>query len=95
MHYGYIGLGNLGGHLAASLIRAGHQVTVFDRNPAHAERHRSLGAQVAGSVTELAGQVDEAVQELLAPKAPPCQSIGDQQAEGQADNGGPEGDAQG
>ena len=31
MNYGYIGLGNLGGHLAASLIRAGHQVTVYDR----------------------------------------------------------------
>ena len=58
MRYGYIGLGNLGGHLAASLIRAGHEVTVFDRNPALAERHRALGAQVAGSVTDLAGQVD-------------------------------------
>ena len=58
MHYGYIGLGNLGGHLAASLIRAGHRVTVYDRNPAHAERHLALGASVAGSVTELAGQVD-------------------------------------
>ena len=32
MHYGYIGLGNLGGHLAASLLQAGHRVTVFDRN---------------------------------------------------------------
>jgi len=58
MRYGYIGLGNLGGHLAASLIRAGHQVTVFDRNPALAERHRALGAQVAGSVPELAAGVD-------------------------------------
>ncbi|AWD23215.1 3-hydroxyisobutyrate dehydrogenase [Fuscovulum blasticum DSM 2131] len=58
MRYGYVGLGNLGGHLAASLIRAGHSVTVYDRDPALAARHRDLGAGVAGSVAELAGQVD-------------------------------------
>ena len=58
MHYGYIGLGNLGGHLAASLLQAGHRVTVYDRNPALAERHLALGATVAPSVSELAGQVD-------------------------------------
>ena len=56
--YGYVGLGNLGGHLAASLIRAGHSVTVYDRDPALAARHRDLGAGVAASVAELAGQVD-------------------------------------
>jgi 3-hydroxyisobutyrate dehydrogenase len=58
MKYGYIGLGNLGGHLAASLIRAGHEVTVYDRNPVLAERHAALGAKVAASPAELAGQVD-------------------------------------
>ena len=30
IRYGFIGLGNLGGHLAASLLRAGFQVTVHD-----------------------------------------------------------------
>lgn len=58
MRYGYIGLGNLGGHLAASLLKAGHQVTVYDRNPALAERHRGLGATVAPSVSALAEGVD-------------------------------------
>ena len=58
MNYGYIGLGNLGGHLAASLIRAGHAVTVYDRNPELAERHAAMGAKVAASPGELAGQVD-------------------------------------
>ena len=58
MNYGYIGLGNLGGHLAASLIRAGHAVTVYDRNPRLAERHAAMGAKVAASPGELAGQVD-------------------------------------
>mgnify|MGYP006169114919 FL=1 len=44
MKYGYIGLGNLGGHLAASLIRAGHEVVVYDRDASLAERHRAMGA---------------------------------------------------
>lgn len=69
MNYGYIGLGNLGGHLAASLIRAGHSVTVYDRNPALAERHRALGATVAASVPELAGQVDHVFTCLPSPAA--------------------------
>ena len=30
---GYVGLGNLGVHLAASLLRAGHTVTVTDLHP--------------------------------------------------------------
>jgi len=58
MHYGYIGLGNLGGHLAASLLQAGHRVTVYDCDPALAERHAALGATVAPSVSALAAGVD-------------------------------------
>ncbi len=58
MKYGYVGLGNLGGHIAMSLIKAGHQVVVYDRNPALAERHVAAGAVLATSVSDLAGQVD-------------------------------------
>ena len=58
MIHGYVGLGNLGGHLAASLIRAGFQVVVFDRDPALSERHRQMGATVASSAADLASQVD-------------------------------------
>ena len=58
MNYGYIGLGNLGGHLAVSLIRAGHQVTVYDRNTDLAARHAAMGAKVAASPAELAAGVD-------------------------------------
>lgn len=58
MKYGYIGLGNLGGHLAASLLRAGFDLTVYDKNPALAERHLALGAHWAASPTQLAQQVD-------------------------------------
>ncbi|MDG3039731.1 NAD(P)-dependent oxidoreductase [Roseicyclus marinus] len=58
MNYGYIGLGNLGGHIAASLIRAGHQVTVYDRDPSLALRLSEMGATVAGSAAEVAAVTD-------------------------------------
>lgn len=69
MRYGYIGLGNLGGHLAASLIRAGFDVTVFDRDPHHALRFHEMGAKVAASAAELAGQVDHVFTCLPSPQA--------------------------
>lgn len=58
MNYGYVGLGNLGGHLAASLIRAGHSVTVYDRDPALAGRLRDMGARVADSAAGVAAASD-------------------------------------
>ena len=58
MNYGYIGLGNLGGHIAASLIRAGHQVTVYDRDASLAVRLSEMGATVAGSAAEVAAVTD-------------------------------------
>ena len=58
MHYGYIGLGNLGGHLAMSLIRAGFEVTVFDLDKTLADRHLAAGAAWADSPSELAANVD-------------------------------------
>ncbi len=58
MTYGYIGLGNLGGHIAASLIRAGHSVTVYDRDAGLADRLVEMGATVATSAADLAARVD-------------------------------------
>jgi 3-hydroxyisobutyrate dehydrogenase len=58
MKYGYIGLGNLGGHLAASLIRNGFDVTVHDIDRSLADRHIKAGAKWAASPGELAAQVD-------------------------------------
>ena len=37
MRYGFIGLGNLGQHLAGSLVRAGFDLTVNDLSRANAE----------------------------------------------------------
>ena len=58
MRYGYIGLGNLGGHLAMSLVRNGFDVTVNDIDKSLAERHLKAGAKWANSPKELAQQVD-------------------------------------
>ncbi|OIQ07512.1 MAG: 3-hydroxyisobutyrate dehydrogenase [Rhodobacteraceae bacterium CG2_30_10_405] len=58
MHYGFIGLGNLGGHLAASLLRAGFKLTVHDIDPKLGERHVAMGATFAASPAELAAGVD-------------------------------------
>jgi len=69
MRYGYVGLGNLGGHLAASLIRAGFDVTVFDRAPEACARAAALGARVASSPSDLAGQVDHVFTCLPSPAA--------------------------
>ncbi|MFT3671658.1 NAD(P)-dependent oxidoreductase [Aestuariivirga sp.] len=58
MKYGYIGLGNLGGHLAMSLIRNGFEVVVNDIDRKLGERHVAAGATWADSPQALAAQVD-------------------------------------
>jgi 3-hydroxyisobutyrate dehydrogenase len=58
MRYGYIGLGNLGGHLAASLIRNGFEVVVNDIDKSLAERLVEAGVKWANTPKELAQQVD-------------------------------------
>ncbi|MBC8036886.1 MAG: NAD(P)-dependent oxidoreductase [Rhizobiales bacterium] len=58
MRYGYIGLGNLGGHLAASLLRGGFDVTVHDIDRKLADRHVKAGAKWAGTPKALAENVD-------------------------------------
>ncbi|MDE2305225.1 MAG: NAD(P)-dependent oxidoreductase, partial [Gammaproteobacteria bacterium] len=49
MRYGFIGLGNLGKHLAANLARGGFDVTVHDLDRSAAELALSAGAHWADS----------------------------------------------
>ena len=67
MKYGYIGLGNLGGHIAASLQRAGFHIVVNDIDKTLAERHIKAGATWAATPAELAAQVDHVVTCLPSP----------------------------
>ena len=54
MRYGFIGLGHLGGHLAASLIRGGFAVAVHDLDREAADPLLALGASWAESPAEAA-----------------------------------------
>ena len=54
MRYGFIGLGNLGGHLAHSLVSKGFDVTVSDKEHERAKRHLEAGAEWADTPKALA-----------------------------------------
>jgi 3-hydroxyisobutyrate dehydrogenase len=67
MHYGYIGLGNLGANCAACLIKAGFKVTVFDLNASLAERLVAMGATLAPSAEAAAAAADHVITCLPSP----------------------------
>lgn len=46
MKVGFIGLGAMGSAMASNLIKAGHEVTVWNRSPGPTEPLASLGAKV-------------------------------------------------
>ena len=69
MRYGFIGLGNLGLHLAASLVRGGFAVTVHDLDRAAAAPLEAAGARWAASPRALAQGVDAVLTCLPSPKA--------------------------
>ena len=67
MRYGYIGLGHLGGHLAASLLRNGFALTVHDRDRAAADPLIAKGAAWADSPKALAARCDAVITCLPSP----------------------------
>jgi 3-hydroxyisobutyrate dehydrogenase len=58
MRYGFVGLGNLGGHLASSLLRGGFKLAVNDSDRARAEPHIRAGARWADTPRALGDEVD-------------------------------------
>jgi len=69
IRYGFIGLGHLGGHLAASLIKGGFSVTVHDLDREAADRHLALGAGWADTPAETAAVCDAVITCLPSPAA--------------------------
>jgi 3-hydroxyisobutyrate dehydrogenase len=67
MRYGFVGLGNLGGHLAAGLLRGGVDLTVYDLNRGAAETLLAAGAAWAESPRALAREVDAVITCLPSP----------------------------
>ncbi|QNK02370.1 NAD(P)-dependent oxidoreductase [Dyella telluris] len=73
MKVGFIGLGSMGSAMASNLIKAGHDVTVWNRSPGPTEPLASLGAKVVKTADRAAqGDVlfsmlanDQAVRSVL------------------------------
>ncbi len=62
MQLGMIGLGRMGGNMTERCMRGGHEMVVYDRNPAAVAGYVAKGATGASSVADL-------VSKLRAPKA--------------------------
>ena len=67
MDIGFIGLGQMGFHMARRLVEAGHRLVVFDTRREAIERLTALGAQAAASPRELADAVETVMVSLPTP----------------------------
>ena len=68
MKIGFIGLGNVGGKLAGSLIRNNFDVTVREIDQSLTNEFKKLGAKVAKSPKELAEKTDLIITSLPSPE---------------------------
>lgn len=64
MKVGFIGLGVMGGPMAANILKGGHQLTVYDRSLEAVERLVQAGAKAASSPKEV-GAASEIVVTML------------------------------
>lgn len=58
MKVGFIGLGNMGSAIARNLINTGHDLTVYNRTHSRSEPFASLGARIAETPGEAAGDAE-------------------------------------
>ncbi|PRH88115.1 3-hydroxyisobutyrate dehydrogenase [Labrys okinawensis] len=63
---GFIGLGNMGGPMAANLVKAGHEVRGFDLSQASLDSARADGVTIASSAAEAVKEADAVVTMLPA-----------------------------
>ncbi len=68
MKIGFIGLGNIGGKLAGSLLRNRFNVTVMDIDKKILENFKNKGAEISNSAKELAEKVDLIITCLPSPE---------------------------
>ncbi|MBW0145576.1 3-hydroxyisobutyrate dehydrogenase [Sphingomicrobium clamense] len=64
----FIGLGNMGGGMAANLVKAGHEVAAFDLSPDALERAKSNGCEIADDAASAVKGADAIVTMLPAGK---------------------------
>ncbi len=65
MKIGFIGLGNMGAHMATNLMKAGHELVVFDVVKAAVDKFVARGAVAASSPKALAAEAIDAVITML------------------------------
>jgi 3-hydroxyisobutyrate dehydrogenase len=63
---GFIGLGNMGGPMAANLVKAGHRVTVFDLSEEALTQAEAAGCQRAKQLVEVCHDADFVISMLPA-----------------------------
>ncbi|MEE4537955.1 MAG: 3-hydroxyisobutyrate dehydrogenase [Erythrobacter sp.] len=64
MRIAFIGLGNMGGGMAANLVKAGHEVRAFDLAPAALEAAKEAGCETFDTAREAVEHVDAIVSML-------------------------------
>src|SRR5215207_11617692 len=64
----FIGLGHMGGPMAANLAKAGHNVVGFDLAAASCEAARETGVTIAGSAREAVAEAEAVITMLPAGK---------------------------
>ena len=58
MKIGFVGLGNMGNPMARNLLKAGHQLVVYDILPAAVEKLTQAGAKGASSLGQVAAEAE-------------------------------------
>ena len=69
MNVGFIGLGSMGAGMSRNLIRAGHDLIVYNRTRSRSDEFQSLGARVADTVSEAAVGVEALITMLADDRA--------------------------
>jgi len=78
MKVGFIGLGAMGNPIALNLVRAGHQLTVYNRTPGRTAEVEREGARVAESPADAAASVEVLVTMLADDRAIEAVMLGTQ-----------------
>ena len=74
MHLGMVGLGRMGANMARRLLRAGHRISAYDRDPAAARALAAEGARAVASLRELvAGLERPRAAWVMLPAGPPTE----------------------
>ena len=73
MKIAFIGLGIMGKPMAKNLLKAGHELRVYDRNTATLEEMKAAGATVCGSSSETVEGVDLVL--TMLPNSPHVKSV--------------------